>query len=233
MSISMNHKKSMSILEEILSVNDINSVLELGSGIHSTPIISKYLDEKNGKLISLEEDGGWHSKVLEHEDCKITENSSQKLILCHVIASEDGEIKYSYNIDGSEKFDLIFIDGPSAKWAGEKYRFKNIEWQNIYKTPKSGYYIPGHQSTSLLDYVLPACHDNTIILLDGRIASVVYYVYKHSDKFEFEFRGIHSNRHDIFGGLKPEVREKIENSIQSFKKLNNCLSLVAKVSRPR
>lgn len=112
------------LLEQFLP----NSILEFGSG-SSTLIFSKYVRDNNLRLLSVDENEKWASNTrkligLEAEE-KIQILSYPKKIIMN---SDPYEIKYDFDID--EKYDFVFIDGPSLKINGVQY--KNAINSNVF-----------------------------------------------------------------------------------------------------
>jgi len=175
---------TMKTLDKFLRQDQYKSVLELGSGRASTPRICQHLEGREGAyFLSLEDSQVWYNKVtplIEKYDFVDYELSP----LC----TRKRGVWYSHKF--TRKFDLIFIDGPGkmrSKPKGIQRRIKQV--QKSSRCPIRPRVKAGSQSLGLMDYVLPACKNGTVIVVDCRIASGLHYLQCYRKFFKFEWRG--------------------------------------------
>ena len=96
------------------------SILEFGSG-SSTLAFSEYVRRNSGRLLSIDEEEKWAANTrrlvgITPAD-RIEIKAFKKL---HSAESDPREIKYEVSID--DEYDFVFIDGPSLKVDGTKWK---------------------------------------------------------------------------------------------------------------
>lgn len=149
-------------------------LIEMGSGKFSTNLIRKWLSEysPDGHLVSLESDPAWYKKKPAND--KYGEVIFSKLLHYPLV--------YDYNLEGI--YDLVLIDGPSMPEDNKR--------QNIILSECKKFEInrtKGSQSMHMLEYVWDYVDEKSIILVDGRFATVEYYRNKFKNKITIEGLG--------------------------------------------
>jgi len=134
-------------LKRLLESLKPESILELGSG-SSTVVFSNYVRENNYSLLSIDEDEHWVNNTkklinLKHGE-KIKVEYSKK-----VIVRDSSRVESKYECEIRDKYDLVFIDGPSLNINGKKD--KNIVNSNIFNMSQKPDYIivDGRKATAL------------------------------------------------------------------------------------
>lgn len=114
--IKFKYGSHMPVIKSVYEIFSPNGVLELGSGVHSTP----YFIDKDVRFISLENDKGWHKKVTKRKK-GIREGAD---IIYHPVPNVNAKTKsnglsletekevidYYKNIIHDNDIDFLFID---------------------------------------------------------------------------------------------------------------------------
>lgn len=165
------------LLKYIASLDCVNSILEIGSGLKSTLAIRESLRfKKKGFCVSLEDKEKWFNSLTKN----LPDDDYGKIQFSPIILSNN-KVLYSYIIN--QEYDFILIDGPG--------KISKKGWSVIYnECCKPDIWISvgkkrGTQSIFIMDYIKNAISENTIILVDSRVASVYYYLQKYKDNFCF------------------------------------------------
>ncbi len=120
-------------LKKLLAQYKPKSILELGSG-SSTLVFNEYVKENDARLLSIDENEKWASNTLgligEDKSTKTDILVKEKICLP---ARMPPEIKY--DVDIKEKFDFVFIDGPSLQIGSGK--FSEAVNSNIFDLPEA------------------------------------------------------------------------------------------------
>jgi len=181
------------LLQRIIESPRINTILEIGSGLCSTPLIRKALKIKGkGYCLSIEDKESWYSKVL-----KTIPNDRFGRVERHSLIWNDNRLIYDY--DHNEKFDFILIDAPTLHISDDKILYNKLvsflSNENIWVinsiAPKGQ---GGSSSSHILEYTYKFFHNNTITLVDRRRRAVYYYLQQYADKNVFNFYGWKHNK---------------------------------------
>jgi hypothetical protein len=158
-------------IKKIVKLYDINSVCEFGSGA-STAMFSQLGLEK---LITLEQSEKWAQKTLE----ALPENAFGKVIRVDRIVEEfDHESCTRYDMPSEfyqNYFDLIYIDGPTAR---------------VLEGDETDKIVDPNQTMPNIDIELFLQNNNfpKVILVDARRASVRRLCKKYHDKYDIYMR---------------------------------------------
>jgi len=192
--------RNCKLLRYLSSKSYINNILELGSGLKSTASIRKALvSKKKGFCLSLEGSKKW----IEIVKNSIPDGEYGKILFSTV----DDHGKYTHRFD--KKYDLILIDGPG--------RLNKRQWKNINEElGKEDIWTSegkkrGRQSIFSIDYILPAMHRDTLIMVDSRCAAVYYYLQKYGDIFDFYYWSNAFGISTVSKSLKPEHYDIIDS----------------------
>lgn len=171
------HNTSKSALKKIFKSKLCSSILEIGSGLQSTVFIYNKLKQlDNWKFASIEHNDEWFFKV----KASIDPNNNFSILKSNLILNNN---KFVYDFVTNEKFDLVFIDGPSKLNESQLSVLSDIlKKENSILKPTNR---NGMQSLHILDWVSQFSHNNTIFILDGRLNSLIYYMenYKQFDYY--------------------------------------------------
>jgi len=191
-------------LRAILKAVPVKSILELGSGLRSTPFLGNIMEQRQGKMTTLETDPTWYQTV-----CEKVKFKCLTPVLCNFYFDEKLD-RYTYDWTSDEKFDLILIDGPGKLRGRNLERFEQLLGREDFcLTGMSG----GPQSVSVLDYVLPFAHKDTVIVVDGRRAAVMYYLSKRSADLVYMSFGNPYIVKDLKALLKPQFQKLAKKGI--------------------
>jgi len=172
-------------LKAFLKNPKIQRVLEIGSGHHSTPLIAKRLQQgKIKQFVSLENIPDWRDAIQQKHGFTPT-LSKFKFI--------DGIFRYKYEVKNQ------FITDPQDVQHLQ-------DFCNQDSVCLSSVLAAGIQSAHMIEYLRPAIHDNTVVMLDGRRGSALHYVCSYSTEFDFEFLGKPYDKQELKSILKPEYQ---------------------------
>ncbi len=169
------------LLDKIVSNQKINNILEIGRGNSSTKvIINTLIYKKKGFCLSLENDPFYYKYVLS----KVPDDQYGKVKLSDLIWDQNG-LHYEYSLDKDAKYDFVFIDGPGLqeKSKDNPYKIDLAKAKELCKQFMSRKdvclnpdYIHGRACRMfMLDYVMTATHQDTIIMVDSSKTDVLYY----------------------------------------------------------
>ena len=175
----------------------IRSVLEIGSGLNATPVIVKKFDRGAiDRYVSLETSSEWAEKV--NGKCK------REVVTLADFGFDEERGIFAYDYSSVYKFDLIFVDGP-GKLQGDDYSaaVKLCEQPDFCLSSPTA---AGIQSIHMIEAFRSNIHDDTVIMVDGRRAAVLYYLSRYQDEFDFFFGGTPYPKKRLKEILKPEFR---------------------------
>lgn len=115
---SLNPNTILHLINEI-QINKRQKIIEFGSGI-STIILGKFIKDNNldSKIISIEDDEAWYNYI-KYELTKYDLEGIVSLNYIPLKKEKNNTAWYDYrlvtNLVQNQKFDLIIVDGPSAK----------------------------------------------------------------------------------------------------------------------
>ena len=115
---SLNPNTILHLINEI-QINSRRNIVEFGSGI-STIILGKFIRDNNieAKIVSIEDDKDWYNYI----KSELIKYDLEKIVSLHHCPLQDVNNKtawYNYqsvtDLMKIKKFDLVVVDGPSAK----------------------------------------------------------------------------------------------------------------------
>ena len=180
------------VLERIISNENIKSLLEIGAGNSSTFKIRQVLKKKeSGYCLSLEAHSGYYESV----KSKLPDDDYGRLEFSPLVY-DGASIVYSHSF--SEKFDFIYIDGPGNTDVTDTRTGNLVDHAKIIKNVLSDkkiwvnaeYPHGGRSSIFIMDYVLSSMKKHTIILVDSRKMSVMYFYQKYHNLYNFISLGL-------------------------------------------
>lgn len=181
------------VLDRIVSHKSIKSILEIGAGNKSTFLIRKTLaDKKRGYCLSLEADPEYYEVLTS----KMATGKHGRIEFSPLVY--DGKIiKYSYKFSDEDKFDFVYIDGPGPTTVTDTRTGEKVNEEKIINNILSNKKIwvdptcprGGRISLFMMDYLLPEIGKDTIILVDGRKMSIMYFYQKYNNLYNFNYVG--------------------------------------------
>ena len=195
------HADTTSVMTRLYSSDQIQSLLEIGSGPHSTPLFRKIAKAKQkGFIVSLEDSEMWQNKVRKI----VPDDEYGRVLLSKFLYDAESEaFRYEYPLVG--RYDLILIDGPGVLQGRNRKTMKGLLSRS--SCPIGMSMDNGSQSIHLLDYALPAMHDESIVVLDGRVGTMLFLLHKWGGKLNFCWYGERYKKSIIRGQLKSSYRE--------------------------
>jgi len=155
-------------LNQLLLRFNPKRILEFGSG-SSTMVFCDFLRSNEGSLLSIDEEEKWAANTRRLVHIETTEGieiiNSKKVCLSDSVPRE---IKYDLQL--TDKYDFVFIDGPSLSVNGVKW--KDAVNSNIFELN----------------------HNPSVIVVDGRRATARYIAQKYSDIYHASLSDLFSDR---------------------------------------
>jgi predicted O-methyltransferase YrrM len=143
-------------------------ILEFGSG-SSTLVICDYLRQQDGSLLSIDEEEKWAANTRRLVDLQSTDSveiiNSKKICRSE---SKPREIKYELSLH--DKYDFVFVDGPSLEVDGVKW--KDAVNSNVLELPQGP----------------------EVIVVDGRRATAKYLAEKYDGEYLIFLSDLFSKR---------------------------------------
>jgi len=175
------------LLKKLIESQYVKSVLEIGSGLCSTPIIRNAMKKKNGYCLSIEDKKEWYNKVTQ-----ILPNDKFGSVELYSLIWKNNKLIYDFETD--KKFDFILIDSPyldtktiDKKISQNLFQYlsnHDTHWiETVFKNISKG--KGGIASINILEYVKNFSHENTIIMVDRRRSAVYYYLRHYKNIFDF------------------------------------------------
>lgn len=178
-----------SILIKYLRRVAIKRVLEFGSGVHSTPLIRKYMAENNGFCLSLESDENYFNNLIS----LLPNDQYGEVKIVDLVCTIEQGCLYDYTLSG--KFDLFFVDGPAGLPKNQRSQlYKHLKkYGTGLKQGRAG----GEQSACIMDHIYPHMHDDSVVVVDFRKGSVAHYIHKHYNACRFVTYTSSGKKHTI------------------------------------
>ncbi len=194
------HKDTAAIMKKLCSSDKTKHIVELGAGLMSSPMLRKISKQKGkGFVLSIESEKYWKNKV---EDV-LPADKYGKIILSKFYYDEvDRSWKYDYVF--KKKYDVILVDGPPVLQGNDATIMRSILQKE--SSPIGNSMKNGSQSIHMLQYVLPAMHKDSIVVLDGRVGSMLHWVKNWSDTLDFHWYGKAYDKKILKGQLKKDCK---------------------------
>lgn len=158
----------LDFLKRVVSRKDINNIIEIGSGLVSTPFIANIVETKGGHFTSLENSKEWYAAV-----CKQIKYKTNTDLVFSDFGLDPKTNRLQYLVPLQRTYDFVFIDGPSKPSGVVLDYFREVVDSPAVciKNPKAR----GVQSMYILDWILPNTNVDTLFLVDGRASAVLHY----------------------------------------------------------